>query len=411
MTALGAHRLTFGYRAGQPVFENPDLEVPPVVHAPPRRPGRPRPHLVLRDGLLGALAQPVATLTVALVVASVCLVVLLTTGRSAATEREVVSSLDSVGTRLVTVTDTRGTAGIEPSAVADVAALVGVEWAFGLGPATDTHNADLPVAGVGTPMRALVGDLPPTVELLTGRDATGPGEAVVGSGAFARLRMGDSVGTATDGTTRVGVVGQVHAEGALAFLDDLVLYRPMVDVATTAQDLPVRYLYVLVEDAAAASGVADAITAVLRAQDPAGVEVSTSDGVLRLREVVAGSLGAGSRQLMAGVLGGGLVLVTTTVLGAVAGRRRDFGRRRALGASRSAIVVLVLVQTGVAASVGAVLGTGAGLVAVDVLTGSLPAPAFTAGVAALALLVALVGSVPPALAAASRDPVRILRVP
>lgn len=387
----------------------------PAVRAP-AHPGRPRPRLILRDALLGAVAQPVATATAALVVAAVCLVVLLTTGRSAATEREVIASIDSVGARLVTVTDTRGTAGIAPSAVADVAALAGVEWAFGLGPASDAHNAGLPAVGVGVPMRALVGELPSTVELVAGRGATGPGEAVVGSGAFARLRMGDAVGTATDGALRVGVVGQVRAGGALAFLDDLVLYRPgdhrpAAGSTGDAQAQSVRFVYVLVDDAAAAPGVADAITAVLRAHDPTAVEVSTSEGVLRLREVVAGSLGVGSRQLMAGVLGGGLVLVTITVLGAVAGRRRDFGRRRALGASRSAIVVLVLAQTAIAATAGAALGTGAGLVAVELLTGSLPAPAFTAGVATLAVLVALLGSLPPALAAASRDPVRILRVP
>lgn len=377
----------------------------------PAHPGRPRGRLVLRDAVLGAFAQPVATATAALVVAAVCLVVLLTTGRAAATEREVIASIDSIGARLVTVTDSGGTAGIAPSAVADVAALAGVEWAFGLGPATDARNADLPAVGTGVPMRALVGDLPPAVELLAGRGATSPGEAVAGAQALTRLRMGDAVGTATDGALRVGVVGQVSAGGALAFLDGLILYRPATNDPATARHLPVRYLYVLVEDAATATAVADAITAVLRAQDPDGVEVSTSEGVLRLRDVVAGSLGAGSRQLMAGVLGGGLLLVTITMLGAVAGRRRDFGRRRALGASRSAIVVLVLAQTAVASTAGAALGTGAGLTAVRLLTGSLPSPGFTAGVATLAVLVALLGSLPPALAAASRDPVRILRVP
>ncbi|MEK8227221.1 FtsX-like permease family protein [Oerskovia sp. M15] len=86
-------------------------------------------------------------------------------------------------------------------------------------------------------------------------------------------------------------------------------------------------------------------------------------------------------------------------------------RRRALGATRTAIVVLVLVQTGVAALAGVVLGVGGGLAAVHHLTGNLPDPTFTAGVATLAVLIALAGAVPPALAAAHRDPVRILHVP
>lgn len=111
--------------------------------------------------------------------------------------------------------------------------------------------------------------------------------------------------------------------------------------------------------------------------------------------------------MMALVLGVGLVIVSVSTYGAVAGRRRDFGRRRALGASRSAIVVLVLVQTAVVACAGAALGVGVGLWA----TWSLPSATLVTGVALRAVLVALLGAVPPALIAALRDPVRILRVP
>lgn len=84
---------------------------------------------------------------------------------------------------------------------------------------------------------------------------------------------------------------------------------------------------------------------------------------------------------MALVLGVGVAIVTVTMLGAVSSRRRDFGRRRALGASRSSLITLVLIHTAVAAVTG------------------------------LCVLVALLGALIPALAAAYRDPMRILRVP
>ena len=61
--------------------------------------------------------------------------------------------------------------------------------------------------------------------------------------------------------------------------------------------------------------------------------------------------------------------------------------------------------------IGAVVGTGVGLFAVRSMSGSLPAPEFTLGLVVLALLMTVVGSIPPAVAAAFRDPVRILRVP
>jgi putative ABC transport system permease protein len=75
------------------------------------------------------------------------------------------------------------------------------------------------------------------------------------------------------------------------------------------------------------------------------------------------------------------------------------------------IVLLVLVQIGVAAFIGSLAGTAVGLVAVVRLAGSSPDPPFVLGVSLLALLMALIAGVPPALLAAFRDPVRILRVP
>lgn len=375
-----------------------------AVSSPP--PGRPRTRALLRDGLISGVVQPVASITAATVVAMVCLVVLLTTGRSAAAEREVMDSIDSIGTRLITVTDATGTSAIDASSVAEIAQLPGVTWAFGLGPATDGRNADLQGSIATTPMRPLVGDLPPEVGVPTGRAPSAPHEAVVGGATLGQLHLGDIAGALTDGTTTVGVVGKVDGSGALSFLDDLVLYR-----ADAKATVPLRLIYLLVDDATTADQTARDVTAVLHADHPDQVEVSTSAGVIQLQRVIAGSLGASARKLMAGVLAVGLLLVTVTMLGAVSSRRRDFGRRRALGASRSAIVVIVLVQSAFASIPGAIVGSIGGMIGVHLMTGSAPSTRFTVGVAALAVLVALVGSAPPAIMAARRDPLRILRVP
>jgi putative ABC transport system permease protein len=360
----------------------------------------------VRDGLASAVARPVATATAAVVVALVCVVVLVTTGRTAAVEREVVAAVDGTGTRTITVTDASGEAGISRAAVAAIGALDGVEWAVGLGPAQDARAVDGASGVVGVPLREYVGDLPPELVGSRGRMPQADGEAVAGTGAAAQLGLLDGAGPVATGSGTVAVVGEVHARGSLSRLDDTVLVRSSAD-----DDGSLRYVYVLADSAAHVPALADAVRAVLPAAQPAQVDVATSDGVLRLREVVSGSLGAGARQLMAGVLGAGVVLIGVTMLGAVSARRRDFGRQRALGASRSAIVVLVLVQSGLAAGCGAVVGTAGGLVAVRLTTGELPSWSFAGGLAALTVLVALVGSVPPALAAAWRDPVRVLRVP
>ncbi|MFF1530922.1 FtsX-like permease family protein [Cellulomonas sp. NPDC058312] len=106
-----------------------------------------------------------------------------------------------------------------------------------------------------------------------------------------------------------------------------------------------------------------------------------------------------------------LTAETLTTAAGVAGRRRDLGRQRALGASRSAIVALVVLQSAVAGAAGAVAGTAAGTLLVLQTSGRVLPWGFAAGVVVLSGVVGVVGAVPSAVLAARRDPVRILRVP
>lgn len=370
-------------------------------------PGGPRAGALLGEGLRTARSQKRQTFTVTLLVAAVCVAALLTAGRTAATERSVIASIDSIGTRLIVVTDTTGTARIHPDSVAAVQSLPGVTWAFGLGPATDAHNVALPQGAPAVPMRAVVGQLPPAITSVTGRHAAPAGQALVGANAATALGMPQGAGAVTDGATSATVVGAVKAEGPLDFLSGQVLLTP-----EPSDPLDVIYMYVVVDDAAHAEAMGEAITAALHAEDPDQIDVAVSSGALRLRDTVKGTLGASSRQLMAVLLASGMLTVAIATTGGVAARRRDFGRDRALGASRSAIVTGVLIHSGLAACLGAIVGTAVGLVAVGVTSeGKLPAPTFSAGLAIVTVLIALVGAAPPAVAAALRDPVRILRVP
>ncbi|WP_318152897.1 FtsX-like permease family protein [Microbacterium helvum] len=91
-------------------------------------------------------------------------------------------------------------------------------------------------------------------------------------------------------------------------------------------------------------------------------------------------------------------------------RRNDLGRRRALGMSRHALVAFIVVRTGVAALAGGLIGVLAGTVALALLGTAVP-PLFVAAIGVLAVIAALAASIPPALAAAYSDPVRVLRTP
>ncbi|MFN3866188.1 MAG: FtsX-like permease family protein, partial [Demequina sp.] len=208
------------------------------------------------------------------------------------------------------------------------------------------------------------------------------------------------------GADPVAVVGVFEATGPLAHLADTVL------ISTVPEDVEaLRYMYLMANDITVVDRLEHTLALSVPALNPNALTVETPQGAIALRDVIAGRLGAASRQLMAVVMGVGAVIIAVTMVSATSARRRDFGRRRALGASRSALVATMLGQAALGASVGIVLGAVAGLVVLGAATGSLPTWQFTAGVAGLALLLTLATSAPIATYAAYRDPLRILRVP
>ncbi len=369
--------------------------------------GVPRVRDLARDAVDGARAGRTTTLTLTVVLAVVCFAVLVTTGQSAASEARIVEQIDSAGTRLIALSDDGGKAGIQATAPDRLAGLSDVTWAFGLGDAVDMTNPALSDGRAAS--RSVVGDLPTDFAIIQGRPPR-PGEAIAGTGVTAALHLGPGLGTiqpiAAPGEDPVPVVGVFEATGPLAHLDDVILIAAAPEDAET-----LRYVYIMADDVA----VIDRLEAVLRtsspALDPSALTVETPAGAIALRDVIAGRLGATSRQLMAVVMGVGAAIVAVTMASATASRRRDFGRRRALGATRSALVATTLAQSSLGALAGIALGTTAGVATLAATTGSLPSWRFVAGVAGLALLLTLTTATPIAAHAAHRDPLRILRVP
>ena len=369
-------------------------------------PGLPRRRELIRDALAGARSQVIITLTLAAVLATVCLSVLVTTGQAAASESRIVEQIDSAGTRLIAISDDAGNAAILSDAPAAVEAMSDVSWAFGLGPAFEVSNPWLPVGR--TAARLLVGALPPDALLVQGR-APQPGEAIVGVQAAESLHIAPALGVVEPFGTyepAVGVVGIFQADGPLSHLNNIVL------IASDPADVEeLRFVYVMASDVTTVARLEDVLATSTPARNHAALFVETPTGAIALREVIAGQVGAASRQLMAMVMGVGAVIIAITMLSATAARRREFGRRRALGATRSLLVASVLIQASLSALLGIVVGIAGGLVMLDVTTQSLPSWHFTAGVAGLSLLVTLLAAAPIALMAARRDPLRILRVP
>ncbi len=140
------------------------------------------------------------------------------------------------------------------------------------------------------------------------------------------------------------------------------------------------------------------------------LSVSVPDDLEELRRDVATGLSDSARQLRnLAMLGAGFLVGATTFV-TNATQTRHMARRRALGATRSDIAILIL--TGVGASV--VAGVLVAVAAATVGASILHYPMDWSLVAAVAItigLTSLVASLPVAAVAANRDPARVLRVP
>lgn len=172
-----------------------------------------------------------------------------------------------------------------------------------------------------------------------------------------------------------------------------------------------RTIYILAATPDDVAELADAVVTVIGANDPFAVALETSETLADVRAAVAGELGRFGRSLITAVLATGLVLIALIVYASVTVRRQDFGRRRALGARRGTIIGLVVTQTVLVAAMGVAVGAGIGSALTIRWATEPPDGAFVVAIAVLTLLAAGVAATPPALVAAWRDPVQVLRVP
>jgi putative ABC transport system permease protein len=339
-------------------------------------------------------------------VSAVVAVILGTTGQTVRAEQDVLARIDEAGTRTIVAVDDQGSANIPVSAVDRIAELSDVEWVIGFGFAIDGRNSRLGRGGTPVATRVVWGELPDVVSI-NGRTPL-PWEALVGPAAQSSLGMVHPVGGLDLDDQQAAVVGGFDAGDPLGFLNTTILLAPDPDTADRAL---LRSVHVLARTPESVATLTPAVAAVLGAQDPTGVRFETSETLAQLRAAVAGELGRFGRNLVLATLAVALVLTALVVYGSVTLRRQDFGRRRALGAGRGTITTLVAVQYAVVGLIGALLGGIIGSVIVYRLTGGYPDLQFTIAIAILAVLATLLASIPPALIAAYRDPVRVLRVP
>lgn len=359
---------------------------------------------VFREAVATSWAQPVASLVTIVMVAGMCATVLLTTGRTVGAEQAVIGSIDSAGTRSIVVR-AEPTSGLDATVLDRLASLDGIEWAGAFGAASDVQNAAVGDA-TRVPVRTVWGQS--LAEF--GIPATQPipnRSAWASSAALDALGMPDAVG----GVTAVGG-GEYAVMGRIVVPDYLQFLEPLVMIPQTPETPgAVSVLVVIAERPDLVAPLSRAVQSVLAVDDITTVSITTSESLATLRGLIEGQLGSFGRNLVIIVFALTAVLVASILYGLVMLRRKDFGRRRALGASQGLIVGLLLTQVAVLSAIGAVIGCAAAAIGLAATGDPLPGVDFFAAVALLAVAVGAIAAVIPALAAARRDPLAELRVP
>lgn len=359
---------------------------------------------LIKEAFSAARGQPAASALTILMVAGMVVAGMLTTGRTVGAEQQVLASIDSTGTRSVIIR-ADDEAGISPLVIERIAHIDGIEWAGAFSNAIDATNTALP-DGVRVPARYVYSEnlsaLGIQPDKVLDLQPSYPTDA-----ARQRLGLAAVTGAITLVDSRsYAVVGVAKLPAYLHEFDPVVLIPGSRDSLGT-----VNIVVVIAAEPALVAPVTDAVVSLLGVEDTSQLSVRTGEGIAALRALIEGQLGTFSRELVIALLGVTGILVAALTFGLVLMHRKDFGRRRALGASRLFISGLVLCQTGLLSLVGAVLGAGAGGIAILVAGDPLPSVTFALALVILAIVVPPLAAIAPAVFASTREPIRELRVP
>lgn len=359
----------------------------------------------LREVAASARSQRVSSIMTLLFVLGSTSMVLITAGRAAGAEAAVLADIDAVGTRTLTVRVSRQDDEFN-------ARLVGrlvqhddvIEEITAFGPLTDVTA----VGSGGTPvaMRTVHGSLAGSPLSPLARVAGTP-QALASSRAITTLGLLAGRGSVQDGHgIETLVTGRVVLPEHLTWMEPVVLIP-----GGSETDEPLSLITVVAGQPEDLPLVTELVASELTGVQPESITLETSERLAELRGVIDGQLTRQGRSLLLGILVASAFATFVNVLSVALMRRRDFGRRRALGATRTMIVALLTAQIAVISSVGAVAGVAVGMTVVIATGDPMPTPTYLAAVAAAFITTATASAILPAVWAANRDPLAELRVP
>jgi putative ABC transport system permease protein len=357
---------------------------------------------LVREAMVAAIGRVVPTILSLAMIGGASATVLLTSGRTVGQEQSVLAAVDAAGIRTIVI-QVPLSAELDSTVIDRLDNVEGVSWVGAFGAASDVHNARL-IEGRFVPLRKLWSSDFKALRLNV------PG--VVDGGwaspaALSTLGLFDGSGAvATETGPETSIIGGWQPPD---FLDSLAAEAVVVPQNKTKVG-PVVVLLVLVDAPQHVSAVSKLTISSLGLSDPSKARLTTSQDLVKLRAAIEGRLGGFGRGIVVIVFAVTALLVASVLFGLVMLRRKDFGRRRALGASRTWIVALLATQTALTAVAGNLMSSIVSVIVIAASGDPIPSFSFVLGVGVLISCVAILASVPPAIVAAHRQPAHELRV-
>ena len=353
-------------------------------------------------------AQRLSFLILGLIMAISTASVIATAGYAAGHQQQILATIDDMGTRTLTIHSVNTDSALTLELAHTLAAYDIVAQSAAFGEAFDV-TARKESGAPRVSARRIYGSWATMRD--SQLDASYPAlltRAIASPGVFERLGLPPSGGAVR--AIGDGPEYQLLREEPLPdFLED---YAPTILIPSQElPDTPVASILVVANSAANLPFVEKLVVTHLSGIPPSEYTLSSSQQFATLRTALDGSLTAANRTLILATLSIAAVLTMIVVWGTVLMRRKDFGRRRALGATRTTILVLTIGQVALASVIGAFFGTGTGLALLFVRAAPLPGAAFICASAAALILSSCSLAILPALWASQRDPLHELRVP
>lgn len=338
-----------------------------------------------------AVARRKTSTMAVLIVAAGAFIPMIVNGQAQSARSNALGALDRPEQRIITITDTEFAAGgktLSPAMVLQLSQLSIVDGVLALGTIQDTR----PAQGWPTSRRIA------TVDVLDTNH--------VNADSCGSVRLPQEASTDSTRTLHLAVEPAYIAVAGGRRPEPPPTPGPNIATRHICEWSSARQVQVLVDQPDSMDALIDIVSSI----GSNNLQVSVPDDIEQLRRDVSAGLTSSAQQLRnLAMIGAGLLIAAITFVANTA-QTKDMARRRALGATRSDIAVLVLTQVTLEVAGGAAI-------AIATYTGiasSLCYPqdeSLAAAVGITILLTSLTASLPITAVAATRDPATVLRVP